>query len=70
MKARDFYLIIWAGAMSMRDSRDNYAFLHDSFVSKRVFIKCKQNLSLWITDYEKPMRTGHKQGEMQLSCIS
>jgi hypothetical protein len=21
-------------------------------------------------DYEKPMRTGHKQGEMQLTCFS
>jgi hypothetical protein len=26
--------------------------------------------ALWRADYEKPMRTGHKQGEMQLSCFS
>jgi hypothetical protein len=26
--------------------------------------------SMWRVDYEKPMRTGHRQGEMQLSCFS
>jgi hypothetical protein len=25
---------------------------------------------MWRADYEKPMRTGHKQGETQLSCFS
>jgi hypothetical protein len=24
---------------------------------------------LWRSDYEKPMRTGHKQGEMRLNCF-
>jgi hypothetical protein len=24
---------------------------------------------LWRADYEKPMRTGHKQGEIQLNCF-
>jgi hypothetical protein len=24
---------------------------------------------VWRVDYEKPMRTGHKQGEMQLNCF-
>jgi hypothetical protein len=26
--------------------------------------------TLWRVDYEKPMRTGHKQGEMQLNSFS
>jgi hypothetical protein len=25
---------------------------------------------IWRVDYEKPMRTGHKEGEMQLNCFS
>jgi hypothetical protein len=37
------------------------------------YIICSVNnlmCSLWREDYEKPVRTGHKQGEMQLNCFS
>jgi hypothetical protein len=30
----------------------------------------KHKTKLWRADSEKPMRTGHKKGEMQLSCFS
>jgi hypothetical protein len=31
---------------------------------------CTVSEDLWRVDYEKPVRTGHKQGEMQLNCFS
>jgi hypothetical protein len=39
---------------------------------QEVYLKINLNLKeyVWRADYGKPMRTGHKQGEMQITCFS
>jgi hypothetical protein len=37
---------------------------------KEVKQACTMYNSMWRVDYEKPMRTGHKQVELELSCFS